>query len=150
VLAAKQLGITHVPVHVMNVSAARIRAYRLADNRVAQEAEWDEEKLAIELARLSDDDFDLDLTGFDPDEIAELTNALETTEGLTDEDAVPEAGAEPITKPGDIWVCGDHRLICGDATMLHDVEKLMGGALADMVFTDPPYNVAYVGKTKKA
>lgn len=149
VLAAKELGIKMVPVHVMTVSAARIRAYRLADNRTAQEAEWDEEKLAIELAGLRDEDFDLDATGFDPDEIADLLDAL-TEEGLTEDDAVPEAQAEAITKPGDIWVCGNHRLLCGDATMLDDIEKLMDGQLADMVFTDPPYNVDYVGKTKKS
>lgn len=148
VLAAKELGIKMVPVHIMKVSAARIRAYRLADNRTAQEAEWDDEKLAIELAGLRDEDFDLDATGFDPDEIAELIDAL-TDEGLTEDDAVPEAQAQAITKPGDVWICGDHRLLCGDATILGDIEKLMNGALADMVFTDPPYNVAYVGKTKK-
>lgn len=149
VLAAKELGIKMVPVHVMKVSAARIRAYRLADNRTAQEAEWDEEKLAIELAGLRDEDFDLDYTGFDPDEIAELLDAL-TDEGLTEDDAVPEAQAVAITKPGDVWLCGDHRLLCGDATVVTDIEKVMNGALADMVFTDPPYNVAYVGKTKKS
>ena len=149
-LAAQQLGFTDVPIHIAeNLTAAQIKAYRIADNRTHEEAEWDDELLAIELGELKDADFDLDLTGFDPDELEKLLDG-EGTEGLTDDDAVPEAQAEAITKPGDVWVCGEHRLICGDATVLSDVEKLMDGSLADMIFTDPPYNVAYVGKTKKS
>lgn len=147
--AAKQLGLTTVPVHVMIASDADIRAYRLADNRTAQEAEWDDDKLAGELALLRAEDYDLDNTGFDPDEIEELIDALGNA-GETDEDSVPEVTVEAITKPGDVWVCGEHRLLCGDATVLSDIEKVMDGALADMAFTDPPYNVAYVGKTKKS
>lgn len=147
-LAAMELGIKTVPVHVMQMSAADIRAYRLSDNRTAQEAEWNDEKLAQELAALRAEDYDLDVTGFDPDELEELLEAL-GTEGQTEEDAIPDVPVEATTRPGDVWVCGEHRLLCGDATVLADVEKVMDGALADMTFTDPPYNVAYVGKTKK-
>lgn len=149
-LAAQQLGMTQVPVHIAeNLTPKQVQALRIADNRTNEEAEWDEELLAIELGDLKDADFDLDLTCFDPDELEKLLNE-EGTEGLTDDDAVPEAQGEAISKPGDVWVCGEHRLLCGDATVLSDIEKLMDGSLADMVFTDPPYNVAYVGKTKKS
>ena len=98
--------------------------------------------LAIELGDLKDADFDLDLTGFDPDELEELL-AGDGTEGLTEDDDVPEVQAIAISKPGDVWLCGDHRLLCGDSTISTDVEKAMNGSLADMVFTDPPYNVNY-------
>ncbi len=142
-LAAQQLGFTHVPVHIAeNLSPSQIKAYRIADNRTNEEAEWDEEMLAIELGDLRDADFDLDLTGFDPDELEELL-AGEGTEGLTDDDEVPDLQAEAISKHGDVWLCGNHRLLCGDSTVATDVEKAMGGSLADMVFTDPPYNVNY-------
>lgn len=142
-LAAQQLGFTHVPVHIAeNLSPSQIKAYRIADNRTNEEAEWDEEMLAIELGDLKDADFDLDLTGFDPDELEELL-AGDGTEGLTDDDEVPDLQAEAISKHGDVWLCGNHRLLCGDSTVATDVEKAMGGSLADMVFTDPPYNVNY-------
>ena len=142
-LAAQQLGFTHVPVHIAeNLTPSQIKAYRIADNRTNEEAEWDEEMLAIELGDLKDADFDLDLTGFDPDELEELL-AGDGTEGLTEDDDVPEVQAIAITKLSDVWMCGDHRLLCGDSTVGTDVEKAMNGSLADMVFTDPPYNVNY-------
>jgi len=94
-------------------------------------------------------DFDLSLTGFNEDELSDLIG-LNVTEGLTDEDAVPDVPDEPITKRGDVWVLGNHRVMCGDSTSIDAVEKLMDGNKADMVFTDPPYNVAYKGKTKDA
>ena len=147
-LAAQQLGYKKVPVHIAdNLTPAQIKGYRIADNRTNEEAEWDEELLALELGDLKDLDFDLDLTGFDPDELEQLL-AEEGSEGLTDDDAVPELQEDAISKPGDMWICGDHRLLCGDSTVLTDVEKALGGALADMVFTDPPYNVNY-GATMK-
>lgn len=142
-LAAQQLGLTEVPVHVIkNLTRTQIQAYRITDNRTNEDAEWDEELLKIELGDLKDADFDLDLTGFDPDELEELL-AGDGTDGLTEDDAVPEVQAVAISKPGDVWLCGDHRLLCGDSTVATDVEKAMGGSLADMVFTDPPYNVNY-------
>ncbi len=147
-LAAQQLGMKKVPVHIAEgLTPAQIKAYRLADNRTHEEAEWDEGLLALELGELKEFDFDLDITGFDPDELEKLLAG--DGEGLTDDDDVPEAPEDPITQPGDVWICGDHRLLCGDATIVTDMEKLMAGALADMVFTDPPYNVDYVGKTAK-
>lgn len=144
-LAAQQLGLTEVPVHIAEgLSSAQVKAYRLADNRVAEEATWDDDLLTIELGELSEEGFSLDLTGFDTDELDKLL-AGDGTLGLTDEDAVPEVPKEAVTKPGDIWILGNHRLLCGDATDLSAVEKLLNGSLADMVFTDPPYNVNYTG-----
>jgi len=147
-LAAQQLGFKHVPVHIAeNLTPARVKAYRLADNRTHEEAEWDDELLSLELGELKDWNFDLDITGFDPDELEQLLSG-NGLEGLTDEDAVPEAGEKPVTKPGDVWLCGNHRLICGDATDSGMINKLMAGSLADMVFTDPPYNVNYGASMK--
>lgn len=141
--AAQQLGLEKVPVHIADgLTPAQIKAYRIADNRVAQEAEWDEEMLAIELGELKGLDFDLSLTGFDSEELDKLI-AEQLAEALTDEDTAPELQETAISKPGDIWVLGNHRLLCGDSTVLADVEKALGGVLADMVFTDPPYNVNY-------
>jgi DNA modification methylase len=148
--AARQLDLGQVPVHVAEgLTPAQIRAYRIMDNRSAEEAEWDDELLALEFQDLRGEEFDLDLTGFDGDEIeALLARAVEETEGLTDEDEVPETPETPVSRPGDLWVLGNHRLSCGSATVLADVETVLGGALADMVFTDPPYNVAYGNSAK--
>ncbi len=142
-LAAKQLGLTQVPVVVLDhLTEAQKRAYVIADNKLALNAGWDEELLKAELAELDKLDFDLPVMGFSDEELADLLDSDEST-GLTDEDAVPETPIEPKTKPGDLYILGNHRLLCGDATILADVEKLMDGQLADMVFTDPPYNVDY-------
>jgi DNA modification methylase len=147
-LAAQRLQMTEVPVMVASGwTDAQKRAYVLADNKLALNAGWDNELLGLELADLKGLDFDLDLTGFSPDEIAAL-QPIQLNEGLTDEDAVPEVPAEPVTKPGDVWVMGKHRLMCGDSTSIEAVEKLCGGG-ADMWLTDPPYNVAYEGGTKE-
>ncbi len=144
-LAAQQLGIKKVPVHIAEgLTPAQVKAYRLADNRVAQEAEWDDELLAIELGELKEEGFSLDLTGFDSDELDKLLADL-GTEGLTDDDAIPDVPENPVTQPGDIWILGNHRLLCGDSARLDVVEQLLDGTLADMVFTDPPYNVNYTG-----
>jgi DNA modification methylase len=147
-LAAQRLQMTEVPVMVASGwTDAQKRAYVLADNKLALNAGWDNELLGLELADLKGLDFDLDLTGFSPDEIAAL-QPIQLNEGLTDEDAVPEVPAEPVTKPGDVWVMGKHRLMGGDSPSIEAVEKLCGGG-ADMWLTDPPYNVAYEGGTKE-
>ena len=141
VMAARKLGKDTVPaVRLSHLTDMQRKAYILADNKLALNADWDNSLLAIELADLKDLGFDTDLTGFSADEIAALM-PVEVTEGLTDEDQVPEVPDEPITKPGDIWVLGRHRLMCGDSTNINAVEKLMAGQKADMVFTDPPYGM---------
>ena len=141
--AAKKLGVTEVPVVLADdMTEAQIKAFRLSVNKVAEFAEWDNELLALEFAELEDMGFDLDLTGFNADEISDLFPD-EPTVGLTDEDAVPEPPEVPVTREGDVWVLGRHRLMCGDSTSIDAVERLMDGRKADMVFTDPPYGIAY-------
>jgi hypothetical protein len=139
--ASKKLGLTNVPITIAdNLTPEQINAYRIADNRTNEEAEWDIELLKTELKDLQLKDFDLDLTAFDEDE---LNNFLfEEKEGLTDEDAVPETPEEPITKLGDIWKLGNHRLMCGDSTLINNFDKLCLEQ-ADMIFTDPPYGMSY-------
>jgi DNA modification methylase len=150
VMAAQRLGLDEVPcVIAEGWTEAQKRAYVIADNKLAMNAGWDNELLAVEFGELSDLGFDLDLTGFNADEIAAL-NPIESTEGLTDEDAVPEVPAQPVTVDGDVWLLGRHRLMCGDSTSIDAVERLCDGQLVDMWLTDPPYNVAYEGKTKDA
>jgi DNA modification methylase len=140
--AAKRLGMKIVPVHVAKgLSAAQLRAYRLMDNRSHQNASWDDDLLGLELQDLRLEEFDLSLTGFDDTEIERLL--AESVDGAGDADEAPEPPAEPISRPGDLWICGEHRVLCGDATVLSDVETLLGGELADMCFCDPPYNVNY-------
>ena len=149
VLAAKSLGLESAPVIVLaHLTDAQKIAFRIADNRIAENAGWDEALLTAEFASLRDLDFDLDLTGFDAGEIERMLSGGDDddAEGLTDEDAVPEPEETPITKLGDLWVMGPHRLLCGDAAVLSDVERCLGGVLADMTFVDPPYRVAYEGK----
>jgi DNA modification methylase len=149
-LAARKLGMTEVPVIVLDhLTETQRRALVLADNRLALDAGWDEEMLRVELESIRDDGFDLELTGFSDDELEDLLREPEqVVAGNTDEDAVPEAPETAVTVPGDVWLLGDHRLLCGDATQLEAVEKVLAGGLADMVFTDPPYNVNY-GATMK-
>ena len=149
-LAARKLQMVEVPVIVLgHLTEAQRRALVLADNKLALNAGWDAEMLRIELQDLDVNGFSLDLIGFSADEL-EIILAVseEATEGLTDEDAVPDAQAAVVTVPGDVWIMGDHRLLCGDATVVGDVEKVLAGGLADMVFCDPPYNVNY-GATMK-
>ena len=146
--AAQQLGLAKVPVHVAkDLSPEQIRAYRIADNKTSDLSDWDYDILPIELTELQDAGFDLGLLAFDETELAKLLNT-EPNQGLTDDDAVPEPPKVAITQPGDLYILGDHRLLCGDATNPEDVKTLMDGQLADMVFTDPPYNVNYVGGTE--
>lgn len=149
VMAARKLGKDTVPaVRLSHLTEMQRKAYILADNKLALNADWDNSLLAIELADLKDLGFDTDLTGFSADEIAALM-PVELTEGLTDEDEVPEVPVDPVTKLGDVWLLGKHRVMCGDSTSIEQAERLMAGVKADMVFTDPPYNVAYEGRGEK-
>lgn len=142
-LAAQKLGLTEAPVHVAhNLTPAQVRAYRLLDNRSHEETTWDRDLLELELVDLKGMGIDLELTGFELEELEELAGA-EGTEGLTDPDTVPEAPEHPVTQPGDLWVLGNHRLLCGDATLPANVERVLEGGVAGMAFTDPPYNVNY-------
>lgn len=145
--AAKELGMPDVPVIVLDhLSDAQRRAYILADNRLALDAGWDNEMLAQELAALQDDGFDLELTGFSDDELADLLEGVEAEElpPEGDPDETPEPPAQPVAVLGDVWLLGKHRLMCGDSTSMDAVEILMQGKKADMVFTDPPYGYSYV------
>ncbi len=148
-MAARKLGLTKVPViELKDMTEAQKKAYVIADNKLAMNAGWDMDFLKLELQDLEDADFDLSLTGFDDKELDQLL-APPIEEGLTDEDAVPEVPEEPKTKLGDIYILGNHRLMCGDSCNIESVEKLTDG-LVDILVTDPPYNVAYEGKTKDA
>jgi hypothetical protein len=140
VMAARKLGLSEAPVIVLaHLSPTQRRALMIADNQIATNAGWNEEMLAAELAALNDEAFDLDLLGFDDAEIDRLlADTLDPEETI---DEVPEPPADPVSRPGDLWLCGEHRVLCGDATVLADVEKVLDGELADMAFTDPPYNV---------
>jgi DNA modification methylase len=142
VLAARKLGLTEAPVIVLShLTPPQRRALMIADNRIAENAGWDEEMLAAELAALRDDDIDLGLLGFEDAEIGRLLAGTGDESG--DADQAPDPPADPVSRPGDLWICGEHRVLCGDATVLADLEKVLGGELADMTFTDPPYNVNY-------
>jgi len=144
-LAARKLGLDEVPcLRLAYLSEAQKKAYIIADNKLALNAGWDDEMLKVELSELKDLDFDLSLIGFDADELANLLEP-EQVEGLTDEDEVPELPETPVTVEGDVWILGNHRLMCGDSTSIDAVDKLMSGQKADMVFTDPPYGVDYKG-----
>ena len=146
IMAAKKLGIEQVPVvEASHLTEAQKRAYVIADNRLALDAGWDDEMLRVEFSELQEVGFDLDLTGFTADEIDALQPEPEAGEGLTDEDAVPEAPEEPVTVEGDVWVLGRHRLMCGDSTSVDAVQKCVGENKADMIFTDPPYGMSYGG-----
>ena len=149
--AARKLGMTEVPVIVLDhLTPTQRRALVLADNRLAMSAGWDEEMLRVELTALKEDSFDLDIVGFTNEEMEELLRDPEqTSDGLTDDDAVPAEQENVVTVPGDLWLLGEHRLLCGDATSPDAIQLVLDGGLADMVFTDPPYNVDYVGKTAK-
>lgn len=148
--AAQKLGLEVVPVVVLDhLSPTQRRALVIADNRIAENAGWDDAMLRVELAALADDDFNVALTGFDADALAELMAGEEPdADGQTDDDAVPEVPETPISRSGDIWLLGGHRLLCGDATVAASYERLLAGEQADMVFTDPPYNVNYANSAK--
>lgn len=150
VMAAQKLGIKDLPcIEASHLSDTQRRAYIIADNKLALNAGWDDEMLRIELAELGEADFDLELTGFSLDEIGEL-QIEEIEEGLTDEDSVPELADDPVTVLGDVWLLGNHRLMCGDSTSIDSAMRLLQDKPADMVNTDPPYGISYQsnGRTK--
>jgi len=147
--AARKLGLHEAPVHVAEtLTPAQVRAYRLLDNRSHEETSWDEDLLGLELLDLKGMGVDLDLTGFDTEELDQYLKGGQEG-GLTDEDAVPSVPETAISLSDDVWVMGHHRLLCGDATKRNSYEKLLGGMRAEMTFMDPPYCVNYVGRTKK-
>lgn len=151
VMAAKSMGLKQVPcLRLAHLSENQKRAYVIADNKLALNAGWDDTVLKLELQALMDDGFDLSLTGFTLDEFNDIEAEAEQTEGLTDEDAVPEAPINPVAKLGDVWQLGGHRLMCGDSTNAEQVAVLMDGGFANMWVTDPPYNVEYKGKTSES
>ena len=148
VLAARSLDLTEAPVIVLaHLSPTQRRALMIADNQIAENAGWNEEMLAAELAALRDEDVDLGLLGFDEGELDRLLDGA--AEDGEDADEAPEPPADPVSRPGDLWICGQHRVLCGDATVLSDVEAVLGGELADVCFTDPPYNVNYANGSDK-
>ena len=139
--AARKLGLTEVPVHVARgLSPEKIKALRIADNKTAEIAEWNLELLPIELSELQGMDFDLGLLGFDQDELAKLLDPG-VQEGLTDPDEIPAPPDEATTKPGDLWILGEHRLLCGDSSSPQDLDRLLDGQPIHLCNTDPPYNV---------
>jgi hypothetical protein len=147
--AARKLGIAEIPVILCDEwSPAQVKAFRLMVNRSVAWADWDEEALALELQDLREADFNLSLTGFEDVELARLLDAQDANDGLTDEDAVPELPEVPVLRMGDLWLLGDHRVLVGDATVEKDVRRLLGADGADLIFTDPPYNVSYEGYTE--
>jgi DNA modification methylase len=147
--AAKQLGLAQVPVVVLDhLTEVQKRAYVITDNKLALNAGWDDKLLREEMEALAAEDFNLPIIGFSDEELASLLAEPNVAEGNTDEDSVPEISDVPISRPGDLWRLGHHLLLCGDSTVLENVERVLDGALADMVFTDPPYNVDY-GNTAK-
>ena len=143
-LAAKKLGIKEVPVHIAEgLTDAQIKAYRIADNRTNEEAEWDIDLLKVEFKDLQDQGVDLSVTAFDDDELKKFL--AESVEGLTDPDKTPELPSNPKSKLGDIWICGQHRVMCGDSSDQTAIDRLMNKLEPEIVFTDPPYNIDYRG-----
>jgi DNA modification methylase len=148
--AALKLGLTEVPVHVaVGLSPAQAKAYRIADNQTGTIATWDDDKLPLELAALQEMGFDLNLTGFGADELLRLLDS-EANPGQADPDAVPEPPDEATTRPGDLWLLGKHRLLCGDSSKPEDVDRLLDGAPIHLVNTDPPYNVRVEPRSNNA
>lgn len=148
VLAAQKLKMTQVPCVVLSgLTPMQIKAYVIADNRIAENAGWDEEMLSLELSILKENEYNLELLGFEIDELEKLLKD-EMVVGLTDEDEAPPVPENPISKLGDIWLLGNHRLMCGDSTDIAQVDLLMNGQKADLLFTDPPYGVSYADKNK--
>ena len=149
-LAAQKLKLDKVPtLDCSDMTPSQKKAYIIADNKIALNAGWDNAMLTIELQDLEDEGFDLTLTGFDDKELDALLNLIEGIDGLTDEDAIPDVPEEPKTKLGYIYILGNHRLMCGDSTSIDAVDKLMDGNSVDLLFTDPPYNVAFNARSGK-
>ena len=149
VLAARKLGMAEVPVVAMaHLTDIQRRALILADNKIGENASWENELLGLELAELQAAGFDLELTGFSEDEWNDLIDGDGSKDGLTDDDAVPEVTEDTVTKPGDVWVMGEHKVICGDATKAEDYKALLGDEHVAMVWQDPPYGVNYANSAK--
>ncbi len=147
--AARKLGLTEVPVIVLDhLTEAQKKALVIADNKLASNAGWDDEMLRLELGDLQEMGFDATIAGFTTEELDALLNVTEGTDGLTDEDDVPEVPEEPTTRLGDVWILGKHRLMCGDSTSIDDMQKLTDNQLVDMWLTDPPYNVDMTAKNE--
>jgi DNA modification methylase len=141
-LAARKLGMDTVPIiELSHLTETQKKALIIADNKLASNAGWDNNLLTIELNELLADNFALDILGFDKDELDALLNPIQATEGLTDEDDVPDVPIEPKTKLGDIYILGNHRLMCGDSTSIDVVEKLVNKTIIDLCYTDPPYGI---------
>src|SRR5260370_10937164 len=147
VLAARKLGHTEVPVIVLgHLNENQKRAFMVADNRLALSAGWDEEMLQLELEALTQSGFNVQITGFDQRELDQLLTDL-SRQALADPDEAPAASDEVVTQPGDLWLLGEHRLLCGDGTKRGDLERVLDGFSSDLIFTDLPYNANYTGKT---
>jgi|TARA_R110001592_G_scaffold127086_2_gene338648 DNA modification methylase len=143
VLAARKLGLKEVPtIELSHLTDTQRKAYVIADNKLALNAGWDMELLSLEMGDLRDEGFDLSLIGFNDDELANIF--VDKTEGLTDPDEVPDIPDDPVTKEGDVWLLGKHRLMCGSSTDISATEKLFNGVTPDMVFADPPYGIDVV------
>lgn len=146
-MAAQRLGLTEVPVIMLaHLTEVQRRALVIADNRIAENAGWDEELLRAELSALQELSFDLDLVGFSDEDLAGLLGEIETpalTGAIEGEDDVPEPPADPVSRPGDLWILGHHRLLCGDSTVATDVERALAGVTPLLMVTDPPYGVEY-------
>ena len=148
--AAQKLGLARVPVHVAHdLTPEQVKAYRIADNKTGEAAEWDYDLLPLEIADLKAGDYDISLLGFSLDEMAELFSDV-VSEGLVDPDFVPAPPDEPRTRRGDIWILGEHRLMCGDSASPSDLDRLLAGELVDLVNTDPPYNVKVEPRSNNA
>jgi DNA modification methylase len=148
--AAQKLGLEEAPVHVAtDLTPAQIKAYRIADNKSSELAEWNYELLPIEISELQGMNFDVGLLGFDKDELAQLLDPG-VQDGLTDPDEIPEPPDDPITQPGDLWILGNHRLLCADSSKPEDVDRLLDGAKIHLVNTDPPYNVKVEPRSNNA
>jgi DNA modification methylase len=140
IAAAKKLGLTYAPaIRIDHLSPAEIRAYRIADNRLAEEADWDRDALRLEITELLDLEIDIELTGF---EVGEIDILIDDGSGEVVDEHVPDPPDDPVSRLGDLWIIGEHRLVCGDALEANTYEALLDGQLADAVFTDAPYNVA--------
>ncbi len=150
--AAQKLGLAKVPVHVAtDLTPEQVRAYRIADNKTGELAEWDLSILPIEISELTGGDIDFELLGFDGKELAQLLNDSQgVQQGLTDPDDVPEPPDDPIAQRGDIWVLGNHRLMCGDSSSVEDLDRLLDGATIQLCNTDPPYNVKVEPRSNNA
>ena len=148
--AAQRLGLPEVPVVILDhLTPTQRRALIIADNRIAENSGWDPELLRLEIEALEDDHFDVSLTGFDADALSELLDGEETDQaGQTDDDQIPEVLEDTISKPGDVWILGPHRLLCGDATQAESYERLLQGQPVDLLWSDPPYNVNYANSAK--